>query len=307
MDLDYSSPINDVHISSIQNDEGYLYNSDDVIIIGDMRVFARNLEKPIYQGNIKFDFNVIVFCMKGTMQVRVNGEDVKVAENSIMLVPMRALISDVMVSPDAECIVLYITNRIMNQLLGSDIDEWHKIVFRDQIKTMQVDETGLSMVRSYYNLAKIKVGNKNNKYRHKMICALVQIALYEMLFLLQQQYKISDKHYGNEYLHGNQLFNRFLGLVAQTSPKYHPVSYYAEQLMITPKYLTVVCKQCSGKTSLEWIEEAVVEEIRFYLMQLSLPIKEVARMTGFDNPSFFGQYVKQHFGCTPMEYREKNK
>ena len=130
-----------------------------------------------------------------------------------------------------------------------------------------------------------------------------------MLFMFQQYHPtlVAAAEAAGESYSGNHLFNRFLNLLAQTSPKYHPVSFYADKLQITPKYLSVLCKQCSGKTALEWIEESVLEEIRFYLVQPDITIKEVARITGFDNPSFFGQYVKQHFGCTPATFREKNK
>ena len=299
--------INDINMSLVHDDKGHLYYSDDIIIIGDMKVFARNLERAIYQGNLKLDFNVVVFCMKGSIQMTVNGVTERVDENSIMLIPVRTLVCDVMVSPDAECIVLYITNRIMNQLLGPDINIWNKVVFRDQIKTMKVEEYSLAMIRSYYNLATIKVSNQKNIYLDKMVFALVQIALYEMLYMFQQKHPAILGSYDVNAPSGSHLFNRFLDMLTHTSPKYHPVNYYADQLSITPKYLSVICKQSSGKTALEWIEEAVLEEIRFYLSQQNLAIKDVARMTGFDNPSFFGQYVKQHFGCTPLTYREKNK
>ena len=75
------------------------------------------------------------------------------------------------------------------------------------------------------------------------------------------------------------------------------------KLCISPKYLTAVCKKNSGKTANEWITEQVLEDIRYYLRQTDLSIKQICDRLGFPNPSFFGKYVKDHFGMTPMEFR----
>jgi AraC-like DNA-binding protein len=75
------------------------------------------------------------------------------------------------------------------------------------------------------------------------------------------------------------------------------------QLCISPKYLTAVCKKNSGKTANEWITEQVLEDIRYYLKQTDLSIKQICDQLGFPNPSFFGKYVKDHFGMTPLKFR----
>ena len=85
--------------------------------------------------------------------------------------------------------------------------------------------------------------------------------------------------------------------------KHRPVEDYANDLCISPKYLTVICKKNSGKTANEWITEHVLEDIRYYLKHTDLSIKQICDELGFPNPSFFGKYVKDHFGMTPLEFR----
>ncbi len=98
-------------------------------------------------------------------------------------------------------------------------------------------------------------------------------------------------------------FQRFLDLLHSSEIKRHTVDAYASELCISPKYLTAVCKKNSGKTANEWITEQVLEDIRYYLKQTDLSIKQICDRLGFPNPSFFGKYVKDHFGMTPMEFR----
>lgn len=85
--------------------------------------------------------------------------------------------------------------------------------------------------------------------------------------------------------------------------KHRPVEAYANDLCISPKYLTVICKKNSGKTANEWITEHVLEDIRYYLKQTDMSIKQICDRLGFPNPSFFGKYVKDHFGQTPVQLR----
>ena len=36
-----------------------------------------------------------------------------------------------------------------------------------------------------------------------------------------------------------------------------------------------------------------------------MSIKEVSHQLGFPNTSFFGKYVKEHFGMTPIQFRRQ--
>ena len=49
----------------------------------------------------------------------------------------------------------------------------------------------------------------------------------------------------------------------------------------------------------------VMEDIRYYLKQTDLSIKQICDQLGFPNTSFFGKYVKEHFGCTPTQLRQQ--
>jgi len=98
-------------------------------------------------------------------------------------------------------------------------------------------------------------------------------------------------------------FQRFLDLLHSSQVKHRTVEAYASELCISPKYLTAICKKNSGKTTNQWIREQVLEDIRYYLCQTDLSIKQISDRLGFPNPSFFGKYVKQHFGMTPVDFR----
>ena len=103
----------------------------------------------------------------------------------------------------------------------------------------------------------------------------------------------------------NNHFQRFLDLLHSVDVKHRTVEWYASELCLSPKYLSAICKKHSGKTANEWITEHVVEDIRYYLKHTDYSIKQICDLLGFPNNSFFGKYVKEHFGMTPIQIRKK--
>jgi AraC-like DNA-binding protein len=81
------------------------------------------------------------------------------------------------------------------------------------------------------------------------------------------------------------------------------VNTYAEQLSITPKYLTETVKEITGKTAGEIIDDFVLLEAKLLLDNPALSIAEIADELHFSDQSFFGKYFKRHAGVSPKEYR----
>jgi AraC-like DNA-binding protein len=81
------------------------------------------------------------------------------------------------------------------------------------------------------------------------------------------------------------------------------VSYYANRLCYSAKYLSCVIKRTTGKNPLQIINEHTIKEIKFKLKHSDMSIKEIADFFNFPNPSFFGKFVKEHTGMTPLQYK----
>ena len=103
----------------------------------------------------------------------------------------------------------------------------------------------------------------------------------------------------------NDIFDRFLQLVGNHCHEQRQLSFYAEKICITERYLGTVIRQTSGITAKEWIDKAVVTTAKVKLRHSSLPIAEIAEDLHFPNPSFFCKYFKRLTGCTPQEYRKQ--
>lgn len=101
------------------------------------------------------------------------------------------------------------------------------------------------------------------------------------------------------------IFERFYESLIESYQAERSVRFYADRLCLTPKHLSGVVKEVSGKTVGEWIDDFVILEAKALLNSSSLSIQEISDRLNFANQSFFGKYFKHYTGLSPKEYRGK--
>jgi AraC family transcriptional regulator, transcriptional activator of pobA len=81
------------------------------------------------------------------------------------------------------------------------------------------------------------------------------------------------------------------------------VNYMASQLHLSPKYLSDLLKQETGKTALELIHLYVISEAKNLLVAGEQSISEIAFQLGFENPPYFSRLFKKEVGMSPKEFK----
>ena len=83
------------------------------------------------------------------------------------------------------------------------------------------------------------------------------------------------------------------------------VTFYANKLCISTKYLTGICKSVTGEAAKKLIDDFSILEIKVLLQSTELTIQEIADRLGFPDQSYLGRYFKRHEGMSPKEYQSK--
>jgi len=83
------------------------------------------------------------------------------------------------------------------------------------------------------------------------------------------------------------------------------VNYMASQLHLSPKYLSDLLKQETGKTALELIHLYVISEAKNMLVEGQHSISEIAYQLGFENPPYFSRLFKKEVGVSPTEFKNQ--
>lgn len=101
----------------------------------------------------------------------------------------------------------------------------------------------------------------------------------------------------------NELFNEFMRLVASQYMISRDVSYYANQLNISSKYLNQIVNRKTLHNPKNIIDHYVILQLKMMLRTSKLSIKQIAWQCHFSDDSFFCRYFKQHTGLSPQQYR----
>ncbi len=81
------------------------------------------------------------------------------------------------------------------------------------------------------------------------------------------------------------------------------VSYYAERLHVSPKYLSATVKRVTGHSVSSFINRHTVPILKKYLDDERLSLTQIADRMNFTSLSYFSRYCTKHLGLSPSEYR----
>ncbi len=273
------------------------YSDDDIVVVDSIQQFAEVQEARV-------SMNAVIICTCGKVQAHINGRLIELKKNEVAIVPEKITVTEVMITPDFDMKAMFLTNRILQTFLRDKMNIWNEMMYIHRFHIVSMDDDDMLFYTHFYEMLSIAVdGGKENPFRIEIIQSLLRSAMLGLCGSMKQMMpdEIVGGAHNTPYVH----FQRFLDLLHNGEMKRHTVETYACKLCITPKYLTAICKKQSGKTANEWIREKVLEDIRYYLKQTDLSVKQIADKIGFPNASFFGKYVKEHFGMTPIQFRHQ--
>lgn len=284
-------------IAGVQNeikaDVNVGYFDDDIIMIDNVRL----LSEP---SPTRLKMNAVAICSRGRVSLELNGQPTQLQANQVLICPPNTVFSNMMLSPDFEFKAIFLTDRILLSFLREKMNTWTQVLYVNRMHVATINPEDVEFLSLFYRMLNISISrDDDNPYRTEVVHSLLRAAFLGMcgaMELLMNREPVAA---------AGSIFQRFLQLLNSSPRRHRSVQSYANELCITPKYLSAVCKKNSGKTASDWIKEHLLEEIRFYLRQTDHSIKEICDLLDFPNPSFFGKYVKEHFGMTPTQLRQQ--
>ncbi len=273
------------------------YSDNDIVIIDSIQKFAEFSAAHV-------SMNGIAICINGKVQAQMNGQQLELHKNQVAIIPGNVTITDLMISPDFDMKAMFLTNNILQSFLREKMNVWNDVVYIHHRHVLTLEDDDILFYTNFYEMLSLCIAKRtDNPFRIDVIQSLLRSAVLGLCGALKLVLPIPEHPIDPKST--NIHFQRFLHLLNSSEVKHRTVESYASELCITPKYLSTVCKRNSGKTANEWITEHVMEDIRYYLRQTDYSIKQICDMLGFPNTSFFGKYVKEHFGKTPLQLRQQ--
>lgn len=137
-------------------------------------------------------------------------------------------------------------------------------------------------------------------FRREVIQYLLASLLYNIGYLAQNKNQLNPNHLTRQ----EDVFQRFISLVNIHSKSERTVSFYADKLCLTPRYLNTLIRQTSQQTVMDWINQSIILEAKVLLKHSNRLIYQISDELSFPNPSFFCKFFKRMTGITPQEYQK---
>lgn len=102
-----------------------------------------------------------------------------------------------------------------------------------------------------------------------------------------------------------ELYNQFVDDVIIHAATNSDVTFYANRLNVSGRYLAQVCRRMAEKSPKAIIDECLMRQIEIRLTTTDSTIQEIAFAFGFSSQAHFTKFFKAHRGVTPTVFRQK--
>lgn len=254
----------------------------------------------------RFDGYIGLFCLSGSFTVEINMKRYKIQPNNFMVcVPgyiMHICDIDTTPSEDLHFIIVAMSKDYM-PAIRLDVNR----LFNEGMTVLEtpvvsLNEKEYALCKKYMDLA-LDVLSSTLSDKKGVLSHLIASVMH-LFSQIWDRHIESARSTGTAATPRNKMiFEQFLKLVAEYHTTYRNMAFYAERMCLTPKYLSKLIKQASGRSAPEWIDSFVILEAKNLLKYSDTTIKEIVYRLHFPNQSVFYKFFKAHTGMTPSEYR----
>ena len=270
---------------------------EEAIVIGDdLSLFCiKGATSTIdFEEPHKLSHAIIVICTSGSCSVRVNLVEYHVESPRLLNLMPGQIVEALSCSDDFVGYAIALSKRFIDMI---NLPGWqHQYIDMYNNPITYIDSDRLMAVRIFYAMLYRAAANDNNPFRLQVIENLIRVFYYGGISSFENKEPSQNKY-------KNSVVAKFLELVQTHYREQRLISFYAGELCITPKYLSKLVKEHTGRSAGEWIESHVILEARAMLQSSDMTIQQIATYLHFPNQSFFGKYFKRATGISPKSYR----
>lgn len=262
----------------------------------------------VFQYPFRFDGYILIFCMKGKIRLDVNLDSFSIAENSLVLnVPgniIRVSGVDKGDRDNMHFIIVAMSKTFMNSVHFDFNRLFNESVALMDNPCISLDSHERSVCRQYLQLASDLLAS-DIKNKKESVGALVSSISYYLGSIWTSRLSDAEHKPHAPSAKAKNIYDQFLRLVTDYHTSERTMGFYAQQLCLTPKYLSKLVKTVSGRSAPDWIDAFVVLEAKNLLKYSDMSIKEIVSRLNFPNQSVFYKFFKSHTGTTPTQYRNE--
>lgn len=246
------------------------------------------------------DYLAHALCLRGHCSFTFNGSPYEFSEGDLMIIRKGEFFTNLNCSEDFKVKNLYVTAPFI-ELCTPKSNYGMKGQFSLFLNpVMRLGETQRFVCERDFRWIEYRLGQTEHKFYSELVMNAVQSAILDFFDIhshLNREDTISTQN--------ASIMSRFLAMLEEgTYRKNREVTFYADALCVTPKYLSEVSKRVSGYPANYWIKRYTSLDIARMLRDKTLSFVQISGLFNFSSPAYFSRYVQRNLGLNPSQYRE---
>lgn len=257
----------------------------------------------------RMDAYMVIYCVKGHIRLSVNLSEYDLKEGMVFLnYPGNIMRVNKLMETENEdlryvCVLMsrsFVNNLMVdvNKILTQNLSLMDR-------PTLLLNDTQIALLKEHVNMM-ISLVQSDAPFKLESVRSVLTSLFYYVAGAWVSKNEVhveSEKTNSTVSTRTKAVFDQFIKLVKENYMMYRNVGFYSDRLSLTPKYLSRIIKEASGRSAPEWIDDYVILESKNLLKYSGLAIKEIVYKLNFPSQSVFYKFFKARTGMTPTEYK----
>jgi AraC-like DNA-binding protein len=270
-------------------------------IENDFYISLKYNDLPIAYSPCRINQCLVCICLSGCAEIEVDLRSFHFETNDIIVVFPGQILACNEKSADFSLLYFSFSNQLIDDILYRFPTSFIEFL-RETVKYHLPETEKEKMIVEYISMLHRKFCETKNVCRSEIILNL----LHNFYLDLYNNVIISNELSFSQRKRKKEVQEEFFRLV-KTNTTIREVAFYAGKLCITPKYLSIIMKECTGTSAKELIDKFAITELKLQLKSSSAQLKEIAAQLNYPCEAFLCKFFKKHTGITPSQYRNTSR
>ena len=241
-----------------------------------------------------------LLCKAGEGSFVFNDRCYHIVKNDLVVMPTPARVKNLAAHPDLRVEWFAADYKFLQSLLPSNNYSIGGSISLNHDPVIHLTDDQAAIILADFHCLRDRMDDRHLMFYRELMGSLCLTMMYD-IFEPHAQRDASDTHTDRTAYIVKQLMDMLSTGISRTERE---VSYYAERLHVSPKYLSATVKRVTGHSVSSYINRATVPIIKKYLDDERMSLTQISELMNFTSLSYFSRYCSKHLGQSPSEYRQ---
>lgn len=251
-------------------------------------------------------YHLVILVLEGVLRIIINGKEYSFGKNTYANLPVWADIYEIEYASDFKALVTATDKTVIEDIFRNrnpfppDFRLRMGHSFGGEIFSEKDAQTLKSDVRNLI----LSLNNKDHYFAEELNYSYFYILLTDMADMMWRRYGKGEPSHNIDMKRSESILKEFFSLLQKHIKEETELDFYAEQLCVSKKYLSMIVKEKTRVPAGKVISALRAELAAEMLRDPDLSIQQIALRLSFSDQSSFGKFFRKHVGISPLKYRQ---